>query len=175
MHGGRWFFRPVGNKRTSQVNGTGGEGNYRETAKSATRPQKETDWHKIIWEEYFPVAFSIGISLEEFKHLNPQKLVYCLEGYKIKRKQRDEEMWLWWGNYGLSAVLFAVEHCLAGKKARTKYIDKPIFQAMEEQNKTMTEEELQKQRELFVAKLQIMQTNFEMSHKNKNKEENIDG
>jgi hypothetical protein len=121
------------------------------------------------------VAFSIGISLEEFKHLNPQKLAYCLEGYRIKRKQRDEEMWLWWGNYGLSAVVFAVEHCLAGKKARTKYIDKPIFQAMEEESKPVTEEELQKQREMFVAKLQIMQTNFEMSHKNKNKEENIDG
>lgn len=121
------------------------------------------------------MAFSIGISIEDFKHLNPRKLGYCLEGYKLKQKRRDEEMWMWWGNYGISAVIFAVEHCLAGRKARAKYIEKSIFQQMEDQNKSMTEKELQKQRELFVAKLQIMQTNFEMSHKNKNKEENIDG
>lgn len=114
----------------------------------------------------------MGIGLEEFKHLNPRKLGYCLEGYKLKQKQRDEEMWMWWGNYGISAVTFAVEHCLAGKKARTKYIEKSIFQQMEEENKTFTEEELQKQRELFVAKLQVMQSNFELTHKKKNNQEN---
>jgi hypothetical protein len=31
----------------------------------------------------------------------------------------------------------------------------------------MTEEEIQKQRELFVAKLKIMQSNYELSHPKK--------
>ena len=33
------------------------------------------------------------------------------------------------------------------------------------ENDGLTEEEMQKQRELFVAKLQVMQTNFELSKK----------
>lgn len=74
-------------------------------------------------------------------------------------------MWIWWGSYGLSAVSVAVEHCLVGRKAKSKYIDKPMLQQAEEKNKPLSEKELQRQRELFVAKLEIMKTNFELNHK----------
>lgn len=113
----------------------------------------------------------MGISVEEFKHMTPYKLECCLKGHNLKREMRDEEMWLWWGHYGLSAVSVAVEHCLAGKKARSKYIEKPIYRELEEQNKPMSEEELQRQRELFVAKLEVMKTNFELNHKKRSEHE----
>lgn len=43
----------------------------------------------------------------------------------------------------------------------------PVFREMEESKKTLSEEELQRQRELFVARLNVMKTNFELNHKKK--------
>lgn len=92
-----------------------------------------------------------------------------MEVYDIAHRKKLEEQdylqYLWWGNYGLSAMAVAVEHCLNGKKAKSKFIDKLVLQTIEERNKPMTEEELQRQRELFVAKLEVMKTNFELNHK----------
>lgn len=42
---------------------------------------------------------------------------------------------MWWGNYGISALVFAVEHCLAGRSAKTEYVEKPIlFRESEKEN-----------------------------------------
>ena len=98
----------------------------------------------MIWEEYFPLAFSIGISLEEFKKLTPKTLGYCLKGEELRRKERDSEMWSWWGNYGISAVTFALDHCLNGKKAKTKYLKKPLLQGKSKPKDSFTEADIQK-------------------------------
>ena len=50
-------------------------------------------------------------------------------------------MWAWWGNYGISALYFAIEHCLNGKKAKTKYVNEPIMAKVLE-NDGLTEEEI---------------------------------
>lgn len=54
-----------------------------------------------------------------------------LEPYDIAHQRQIEEQdylqHLWWGNYGISAISVALEHCLAGKKAKSKYIEKPII------------------------------------------------
>ena len=89
----------------------------------------------------------------------------------MRQKMQDEQIWAWFGSYAVSAVAVAVDANLHGRKAKSKYIDKPIMQRIEEQNKPMSEEELQKQRELFVAKLQVMQSNFELNHKKEKKNE----
>lgn len=92
-----------------------------------------------------------------------------MEVYDIAHRKKLEEQdylqYLWWGNYGLSAVAVVVDHCFNSKKAKSKFVDKPVLQSIEERNKPMTEEELQRQRELFVAKLEVMKTNFELNHK----------
>lgn len=79
----------------------------------------------------------------------------------------DEEQWANWGNYGISALMFAIEHCMAGRKAKTKYIDAPL--SRNKSSSELTKEEIQKQRELFVAQLQTMKANFDLGKKN-NKE-----
>lgn len=56
----------------------------------------------------------------------PADLQPYADAYNLDKKQRDNEMWMWFGTYGLSAVSVAVEHCLAGRKAKSKYIKKPI-------------------------------------------------
>ena len=48
----------------------------------------------------------------------------------------DNLMWTWFGNYALSAVTVAVEHNLAGKKAKSQYIKEPIL------SKAITESEM---------------------------------
>lgn len=47
---------------------------------------------------------------------------------------------LWWGNYGVSAVSVAIEHCFS-KKAKAKFIEKPIFLSLSE-NTGLTEEQI---------------------------------
>lgn len=59
--------------------------------------------------------------------MTPAQLGCCIKGYELKRKMQDDNMWNWWGNYGISAMMFAIEHCFA-KRPKTEYIKKPIMQ-----------------------------------------------
>lgn len=92
----------------------------------------------------------------------PVELEPFIRAYKLTMKRQDEMIWSICGNYVMSAVSTAVEHCLNGKKATSKYIDSPMTKNMGDE-KDFTEEELRKQRELFVAKLLVMQSNFELN------------
>ena len=78
-------------------------------------------------------------------------------------------MHMWFGTYGLSAVSVAVEHCLAGRKAKSKYIEKPVLSEIQEKNsnKILTEDEKQAQLDKFVMSLKIMESNFNAEHKSK--------
>ncbi|MCI8428205.1 MAG: hypothetical protein HFJ03_11870 [Lachnospira sp.] len=70
---------------------------------------------------------AIGVSWDEFWHMNPHIINLMLKGHQEKVKQQDYFAWLY-NQYTMSAVSVAVEHCLAGKKAKSKYIRKPIMQ-----------------------------------------------
>ncbi len=104
-----------------------------------------------------------GLSVDDIDWSCPADMEPYLKAHKEELKEKDYLAWIQ-GQYTLSAVSVAVEHCLAGRKAKSKYIKKPLLQELEEKNKPMTENEIQKQRELFVAKLQAMKTNFEINH-----------
>ena len=160
MDGNRRFFRDIRSERHDRRDVPGDTG---ETEKSTARPQEKRGFHEIIWNELFPQAFSIGISLEEFKHLTPIKLRGCFEGFKLLRERRDNEAWLWFGTYGISAFSFAIDHCLNGSKAKTEYMKNPLL-SKENNDEDMSEDELQKQREAFVMKMRTMQANFHISH-----------
>lgn len=71
-------------------------------------------------------------------------------------------MHAWWGNYGLSAVAVAVEHCLAGKKAKSEFIKTPILQSSDERarEKELSRKELEKKAENVFLQLGIMGANF---------------
>ena len=47
----------------------------------------------------------------------------------------DEKAWRIWGNYGISALIFAIEHCLSGQKAKSEYIKKPVLSDLNFLNK----------------------------------------
>lgn len=72
------------------------------------------------------LAFSYkgyGFTVRDIDTSCPADLQPYADAYNLDKKQRDNEMWMWFGTYGLSAVSVAVEHCLAGRKAKSKYIE----------------------------------------------------
>lgn len=108
----------------------------------------------------------MGISYETFLHLTPKKLSYFISGYRTKQKMRDEEMWLL-GQYFMSALDATVcnNALWRGKNGKpSKYIEKPILQTVEEENKILTEEEKKLQLEKFVLSMKLMEKNYKAEH-----------
>lgn len=99
---------------------------------------------------------------EEFWHLNPRIIKLLIKGHEEKIKEQDYLAWLF-GQYTLSAVSVAVEHCLAGRRASSKYIDRPILQNVP-QNHSMTEEEKQRAVDLFFAQEKARRVNWRRNH-----------
>ena len=75
----------------------------------------------------------MGISFEEFKHMNPRKLEYVRDGYKQKIKQIDALNWLN-GKYTMSAVAVAIEANFA-KNPKGKYANQPVLMAIDKEEK----------------------------------------
>lgn len=68
-----------------------------------------------------------------------------LEPYDIAHKKKIMEQDMlqhsWWGNYGISALIVAIDSCFNGKKAKTKYIKEPLASKAFE-NDGLTEDEI---------------------------------
>ena len=105
----------------------------------------------------------MGLTKHEFMHSTPKILEAYNKAYTMRLKDVDRLAWAFCGNYVLSAVAVAVEACLAGKKAKGKYMETPIFERKTANE--LSEEDIQMQRNLFVAQLEAMKTNFELSQK----------
>lgn len=165
MYGGGWFFRPVGHQRDAgadeQSNGTGQE----ESCPNGS--QEEINTEKVI-EDYLIQAINLGITYSEFWHLNPKKLGYYATAYKDRKESQlhEQNMLLHLqGMYFMEAIMATVGNALSGKSGKKhKYPEKP-YKLNTSIQEEMNEQEMQKQRELFVAKLMAMQTNFELNHK----------
>ena len=117
----------------------------------------------MLISEWFPQAYAIGVSWDEFWRMNPRILSAIAEGYSQRVKKEDYLNWIN-GQYTLAAVTVGVERNLAGRKAKSEYPKNPFFEEIEKQNKPLSDDELQKQRELFAERLKTMQSNFEISH-----------
>ena len=51
-------------------------------------------------------------------------------------------MWAWLGNYGVSAMIVAIDRCFGGKKSKAEYAKESILSKAFE-NDGLTEEEIQ--------------------------------
>ena len=86
-----------------------------------------------------PYALLIGMSASEFWQSNPHTMKPYTKSYMLRKEQNDNGMWIM-GQYILSAVSVSLEHCLSGKKARSKYLEQPILKDYF-QNQDLTQEE----------------------------------
>lgn len=106
------------------------------------------------------------LSIDDIDWSSPADMKPYLKAHEEELKEKDRLAWLS-NQYTLSAVLVAVEHCLAGKKAKSEYIKKPITQEMEDkqtESKPLTEEDKKKQTEKLFMQLRIMGANFNLNH-----------
>lgn len=113
-----------------------------------------------------------GLSVDDIDWSSPADMKPYLKAHEEELKEKDYLAWFF-NQYTLSAVSVAVEHCLAGKKAKSKYIEKPIMQEMANkkiESKPLTEEDKKKQTEKLFMQLRIMGANFNL----KNKENKIE-
>ena len=90
-----------------------------------------------------------GMTEEQFWNSNPRIIKVWEKTYKNEMNRKNAIVHAWIGNYGLSALVYAIDHCFNGNKAKSKYIEKPIrlFELDEEEKKI----ESQKARNLFIA------------------------
>ena len=96
--------------------------------------------------------------MKEIQHYTLLELRFYDEGYKIKRKMIDE-ISFFDGYYTYEAVATAVGNAFRGKG------QKPIEPRKQPILFENSEENLQKQREAFLAALETMKTNFELQKK----------
>ncbi len=78
------------------------------------------------------VSKGYGLTVPEIDESCPTDLQPYADAHVLERKEKDAEAWIQWGAYGLSAVGTAIERNLAGKKARSKYLEHPILDKYKE-------------------------------------------
>ena len=90
----------------------------------------------------------------------PMELEYVFKAQKLRKKMTDISNWEL-GAYIESAVATAVEHNLAGYKARSSYVKEP-FTEMAERNE---KQKLLDNNKLLMATLETWSTNWKLEHK----------
>lgn len=99
----------------------------------------------------------------------PRELEYVFKAQKLRKRMNDINNWEL-GMYIESAVATAVEHNLAGYKARSAYIKEPFSDTLakrEEEDKN----KLKENNKLLVATLTTWAHNWELEHKSEGKED----
>lgn len=93
------------------------------------------------------------------------ELDYVFKAQKLRKKMSDINNWEL-GMYIESAVATAVEHNLAGYKARSNYIKEPFTETIAKKEK----DKLKENNKLLVATLQAWTKNWELEHKSEGKD-----
>lgn len=78
------------------------------------------------------VTKGYGFSIDDIDWACPADLEPYAQAHKMEQKENDSMAWLYCGNYVLSAISVALEHCLAGSKAKSEYIKGPILMKLGE-------------------------------------------
>lgn len=94
-----------------------------------------------------------------------------IKGHKEKVQEELEianRIAFYQGQYNMHALLCTVGNMFSGKSSKKhEYPSEPFEIYKKEVEEEFTEEELQQQREAFVAKLMALKFNFDSEHKNK--------
>lgn len=114
------------------------------------------------------VTKGYGFTIDDIDGSCPKDLQPYADAYNLERKDRDFEMWAWWGNYGIPALVFSIEHCLAGKKAKTEYVELPLM-ASEQDREEKKQRDIIEQRKKLYHDLLEMEKQWKANHPEKAK------
>ncbi len=78
------------------------------------------------------VTKGYGLTVHDIDWSCPADLEPYAKAHNLEVKENDAIIHAVCGSYVLSAVSVAIEHRLAGKKAKSKYIEKPFMQKIEQ-------------------------------------------
>lgn len=84
--------------------------------------------------------------------MNPHIINLLIKGHQEKIKEQDYLAWFF-GQYTLSAVSVAIEHNLAGIKAKSKYIEKPFLNSALEEKEEIAYGESREEIAVFEMKI----------------------
>lgn len=73
------------------------------------------------------VTKGYGLTINDIDQSCPADLEAYEKAHNKELEEQDYMQHMWWGNYGISALYFAFEHCIGGKKSKSKYIKSPIL------------------------------------------------
>ena len=121
----------------------------------------------------FPKLYRAGVSYDEFGKLTMTKMRVILNAYSEKLREdfkMSDLVAFVQGRYMVEALLCTVGNML-GKNSNFKYPEQAYSMVQEEPE--LTEEEIEQQRQQFIATLQTMQHNFEIN-KEKEKIEDLE-
>ena len=155
-------FRPVRSDGNDSEDGrTDGKCGRRECRDggSGNSETEITDFHKIIWKEILPHALAIGVPYDLFWHLTPKKLESFEKAYKLKRQIEDENNWCL-GIYFCRSLSVALDNAFNGKNAKSRYFERPIFSNIENNEHELTEEEKEREVDLFFKQQNAMRTSW---------------
>lgn len=116
------------------------------------------------------VTKGYGFSLHDIDWSCPSDLEPYAKAYAMERKEKDSLIHAWVGSYGINALMVALDKAFNGRKASVKYTDKPLITKAEEENRPLTQEEIERQRAIFVERLKMKKANFDLYNKNKTKD-----
>lgn len=103
------------------------------------------------------VTKGYGLTVEDINGMCPADLKAYQKAYEIAQKEQDTYAWAMVGNYGISALLTVLDGVLNGKKAKNKYIEKPMTDEI--QTKEVDRETLLKE---WVRQRKIDKLNFDL-------------
>lgn len=111
----------------------------------------------MFQNEWLPYAISIGISYKDFGDMNPRIINAISKGYEGKMNDIDYLMWTM-GSYVEVAVLASIDRALNGRKAKSKYLEKPFSmmdEEFEEKSENIKNKESKEQVAIYEMKQRI--------------------
>jgi hypothetical protein len=111
------------------------------------------------------VTKGYGLAVNDIDWSCPSDLEPYAEAHKLEMAEMDNYIYSVFGNYGISALMFAIEHNLA-KNPKSEYIKKPMlnFNISNE----ISEEDKQREVDLFFAQERARKRNFNRRKKGNN-------
>lgn len=86
----------------------------------------------------------MGISWNDFWQMNPRIIKAITKGHFEKIREQDSIVHAWFGTYGISALVFAIDHCIHPKDAKSEYIKESIYSNVGLSEDEINERELRK-------------------------------
>ena len=97
--------------------------------------QQELTWEYYVAEIrpfYLVVTKGYGFSVDDIDMMNPELLKPYVDAYKAEWKQRDMEMYMWFGRYATSAFVTAIDATFG--KGNSKYVKETCYDSIEKHN-----------------------------------------